>query len=634
MQLKYAILTCLMIPALAGCDRNEEPGERPAPDQVTAYISASIGASVRTGLDGVGDGTSGSEQPVGWKDGDQFALWGIDDETGAVFRAKIFQLKQYNEVFSSAVFAGDVEPMPEGNYNYYAAYPVYKNISHVLEYTLPAEQSGEYDPALDAMWATTTGSSITASTDADGLAPISLTFRHLFHLMRIEIPEGRNFFDRPIKKLEIIFPQEVVGHFAFYVRDPEGLDSTTPWKWTDLSNKVTVTFPDDALFDASTDDRKRYAWVFIKPGQLKGDISFRAYDADGYPSQRILAPVDKQMQAQHITPVRLSVPTELPPVTFRITCPDTEAYPNFLGEPVTALHVEEWPAGIEALGGNRDVAVVDGVAEMKFIFREEVINTELPGAEMKVIFESEHAYLTATPCTLRIPEELNYEQNKADGHIPYTIEHAVPYLLFEDFSGVTQTMSDKGSGGDTTTDPLDNLGLKNWSASRYIMQQGSRFGLFYHIASSQLYTYPGRLNTPAFDNIKSQTNISISYYVNGNQVSFWVFGNNVFQTACLFGTDDQSGTLNGDSAISNILDQFTADLGGDLTTDLTQKREVSNFTIQKGTRLSWKSEQAHISGGNSCSNRTLYLYLDNIKVSVGSQVKHADLDYRTYFPLR
>lgn len=630
MQLKYAILTCLMIPALAGCDRNEEPGGSPVPDQVTAYISASIGASVRTGLDGVGDGTSGSEQPIGWKDGDQFALWGIDDETGAVFREKIFQLKQYNEVFSSAVFAGDVEPMPEGSYNYYAVYPAYENITHILEYTLPAVQSGEYDPSLDAMWATTTGGSITASTDADGLAPISLSFRHLFHLMRIEIPEGRNFFDRPIKKLEIIFPQEVVGHFSFYVRDPEGLDPSTVWKWTDESNKVTVTFPDEALFDASVGDQKRYAWVFIKPGQLKGNISFRAYDADGLPSQRILAPVDKQMQAQHITPVRLSVPTELPPVTFRITCPDTEAYPNFLGEPVTALHVEEWPAGIEALGGNRDVAVVDGVAEMKFIFREEVINTELPGAEMKVTFESEHAYLNATPCTLRIPEELNYEQNKADGHTPYTINHAVPYLFYEDFAGAGGDEYNYAKQTDmsncATANTLDGVNLPGWTGARWQTQAGTSLSATAYISTTVVHS-AGRLDSPALP-LKITHDISVAYDFGGN------VSDNRGTNTCAFGLSTATGPING--GYSNTatyperrIEEFAIGSGGSFTS-LPNPKSITISDAPIGARLSW------------CCNKTrggfmgdfAYIYIDNIKVSVGGEVKHADLDYRSYFPLQ
>lgn len=633
MQLKYAILTCLMIPALAGCDRNEEPGGSPVPDQVTAYISASIGASVRTGLDGVGDGTSGSEQPVGWKDGDQFALWGIDDETGAVFRAKIFQLKQYNEVFSSAVFAGDVEPMPEGSYDYYAIYPVYENIAHILEYTLPSVQSGEYDPSLDVMAATTTGSSITESTDADGLAPISLTFRHLFHLMRIEIPEGRNFFDRPIKKLEIIFPQEVVGHFSFYVRDPDGLDPSTVWEWTDKSNKVTVTFPDDALFDASTGDQKRYAWVFIKPGQLKGDISFRAYDADGLPSQRILAPVDKQMQAQHITPVRLSVPTELPPVTFRITCPDTEAYPNFLGEPVTALHVEEWPAGIEALGGNRDVAVVDGVAEMKFIFREEVINTELPGAEMKVTFESAHAYLNATPCTLRIPEELNYEQNKADGHIPYTINHAVPYLFYEDFAGASgdeyhyaSRTTTSNNDSHATANTLDGVNLPGWTGARWQTQAGTSLSATGYRSGWGSSTHSaGRVDSPALP-LKITYGISVSYDFGGSS------SNN--QGTCNFGLSTASGPINGGKSDNAALaerevDNFNVGSGGSFTS-LPSPKSYTIGSTPIGARLTWCCNKT----GGGLGGDFAYIYIDNIKVSVGSEVKHADLDYRTYFPLQ
>ena len=61
-----------------------------------------------------------------------------------------------------------------------------------------------------------------------------------------------------------------------------------------------------------TDEAENYAWAFINPTTVSGDISFTAYTANGYRSHTLSVPIDREMAAGHITPITLTIPTELP----------------------------------------------------------------------------------------------------------------------------------------------------------------------------------------------------------------------------------------------------------------------------------------------------------------------------------
>lgn len=57
-----------------------------------------------------------------------------------------------------------------------------------------------------------------------------------------------------------------------------------------------------------TDEAENYAWAFINPTTMSGDISFTAYTANGYRSHTLSVSINREMAAGHIIPHYLDDP--------------------------------------------------------------------------------------------------------------------------------------------------------------------------------------------------------------------------------------------------------------------------------------------------------------------------------------
>lgn len=608
----YMLPFLLAAALLAGSCGKREESPRPVPQQVDLQLRAVWGgAASRTELGPVGGGAPESEQEVRWSVGDRIAVWAFDAETGAVqLDRTLFTFATYNADYASADFRATAGEMPVGTYTYYAFYPAEAATGAAaggtaFDLKIPAVQTGDYDPAADLMAATATGARLPAvgSSHPSAQEPPQLAFRHLTHLLRIEIPGGRNRLGREIKRLEITFPREVAGRVAFDAAHPEAA------ALADGTRTVTLDFPDDRLLTESTPEAPRYAWVYIWPGDLEGEIAFRAYDTAGVPSEATTAAVSKSAAAQRITPVRLTVP---PSPFSGITYIELDPAVNFLGEELTSLTLSGHTFVKPFTTETTETLAVAPTAAGSFRFAVCKPAAEVAGTELGVTYESEHALLENR--ALALPGTLTPAGDYCT--VPFT----VPYLFEENFDQASGASRD----GNNDKDMLDQHNvLGGWSAARYSISAGKAIRISAYLASS-LYTDPdhgdnhrGRLDTP-FLPLKKAAKITVSYRVAGTRDKALV-GNRYTYAKYQLGLDTQSGAIAGTNvALARVAFEessrsaFTYD--GSYT-NIPDSRSIDIPDCTNEHRVAWRSS-FETDGG---SGRTVYVYLDDIRISIAKQ---------------
>lgn len=595
----------------------------------------------RTQMGEVGDGAENSTQPIRWSDNDKFLAWAAPVGTGGEsstnyadgFNAVTFSLDHYNYTFSSADFAATLsKPMAAQNtFDYYAVYPVPSSVSGTqVSFNLSATQSGDFNSAWDVMRASARGNALVGRNPNQMSTPVwpepMLPFEHIMHVLRIYVPANRNLMLREISRLEITFPDNVVGGtVSFDAARPDVAPA-----WSGQTNKVTIQMDNNPL-NASG----RYVWVFIKPGVMSGDVKFRAYNLLGEPSQMISTTLSNHnFQAQHITPFTLTIPKVLTPVTITFKCPDNTSYPNFLGEAPNAMYVKEWPAGIVAVGESDNVVnALDGTFVAKFYYEAGELNTELPGKTIRVGFASKSADVSHNEVTMTIPSTLSTGGN-------YTLNFALPYLFYEDFKNVG-SMENKFGGTDNKYYTNDTYSLDDylpdagWTGNQITSTANTNITLkCRHEGTGIAYgDYSSRVDSAPITALTSASNISI-YFDYACTIDGSVQNN--YKAYLRYGGTTTAGPI--EAFYRQAGAEYNSKVEGNTLTVAEGKNTFrsGNTAYQinaaaQSQRLSWNIyAEGRSDGGVKYLNYNLAL--DNIKVSVGSVAKHTGEDYRTFFP--
>lgn len=589
--------------------------------------------ATRSQVDEVGDGAENSIQPVRWSDDDKFLAWAAPVGTGGEvstnyadgFNAVTFSLDHYNSTFSSADFAATLsKPMAAQNqFDYYATYPVPSSVSGTqVSFNMPSVQSGDFDGACDIMRASVRGNALVERAPTQVSTPVwpepMLSFEHIMHVLRIYVPANRNLMVNNISRLDITFPDNVVGGtVSFDAARPD----VTP-TWSGQTNKVTIQMDSNPL-----NANGRYVWVFIKPSVMSGEVKFRAYNLQGEPSQMISTTLSNHnFQAQHITPFTLTIPKALAPVTITFTCPDNTSYPNFLGEAPNAMYVKEWPAGIVALGENDNVIkTLDGTFVAKFYYEAGELNTELPGKTMRVGFTSQSADVSHNEVTMTIPSTLSTGGN-------YTLNFALPYLFFEDFKDVGATSSNDEYKTSSTgnKDGVSINGLNGWTGARV----GSSANVSVRLAARYESvlggaTYPSRIDSAPLSRLQVESTVAV-FYNYGMDAQYGGIGGSVKTMYCYTGYVTSNDIFGGGDGDGTFPDEYEMKEQGASYTSMPYSRiAVLNNIPASVTRITWRTKTENPGGASNC---TCWLYIDNVKVSIGTSTKHTNLNYRTFFP--
>ncbi len=593
----FAVWLLLGSASCAGPD-DAAPFGPAAGGRTEAIIGAYRLPDTRTSLDPDGRTTR-------WSAGDRIAVWARNAEFA--LDAQPFALHTFKGEYSAANFSATIPQMAEDTYTYYAVYPVPAQHSGTnVSFTLPSVQNGAYDGAADIMVAAPVMGPALAKTPREEL---TLAFRHLCHAVRIEIPAGRNRLGRPVKRLEIVFPAAVAGTLTFDAARPDAAPVLT-----DGTDTIVLDFPDEGLTDAEG----TYAWIFIAPADIEGEITFHAFDGSGYQAAAIRTSVSKTFEAGHTTPIALTIPEARP-----LTRLDFQVAANNLGEELTQIRL----AAAEELFVNpfstKNATEASAARSADGIFRAEVYADAFPasalgGLPLTIDYESENALLRGY--AIGLPAEIGAGNTV---HVPMN----VPFLFEEDFSGLNPSFeknSEYTASDALNPDPigLDEYGLAGWTGGRV----GGKSGINLRICSRvEVGAWipnrrPGRVDSAPINSIKPNRSVKIrvSYDYAGDRYNGT--GGKSGDPVISFGYTTKQGNINiGDGLEHVLIDSRSIGIDGNDNnsqfygnTPHNEQQEIADCTSE--TRLSWYITNNR--GSSFAANGNYWLYLDNITVQI------------------
>ncbi len=597
--------TLLLLPLLcAACSKNTDEATDPA----TRSIEVAIGSGPR--LDIRPQSTTRTELgddgvSVKWQTGDRLALWAVNSAAQTVVDAAAFSLYHYNATYNSASFRGSIPQMAEETYTYYAVSPVPASTEGLrASYDIPAVQDGAFHGEWDVMVATPIEGADALrehdKKDASGISDntdiVNLQFAHKMHVLKIAIPH--NDLGEPVSEIVLTFPTPVVGRLTVDAANPDAAAELS-----ESSNTLTLRFAEPK--DVGAEVYALIAPVTLEEGQ---EVSIVASSSALESEERTFAPADRTFAAGHTTPINYNIPAAAEQLT-QLVFTLTETGVNTLGEAINTFTVTA-PEGWSFEDGSQSRTFdVTGTGDYTVRFRGYTNPTqEMPG--FQVTYDSEHALLTET---FTLPAV-------TAGAVNRVASFRVPYLFEEDFSGIEQTRESEN------TELLTDYNLADWGASRYSMAPG-RLACAVWIASSTEGIFGGshcgRLDSPVLP-LKKSANIEVSYSIGGSRVSGAAFlGTSYWVSVCQFGTETNPASfpISGEENVpTNLIETFRPDIGGSMTESLpTPPKQYTIYNVEVGTRLSWRcTYEMESSTGSSptLTRKTLYLYLDDIRVSI------------------
>ena len=503
----YFIATLVTLISLLGCSKSIESE---GGDITVAQSELSIGLPVeinRTATDAEGNAS--------WCDGDTFALWAENRTGGFNLNGVEFTMMYYWHSMQSAVFTSSASSLSEGTYTYYAVSPMPESISNrKATFTLPAVQQGNsFNGAYDIMVAEPLNAAAIVSDKVNNLA---LDFKHKMHTLKIEI--AKNTFGLDISKLVLTFPTEVTGTVTI---DATKADSAPAL--TNGSKTLTLNF-DTPINEGDT------AWGVICPANVT-EVQIMAYATDGTESVGKTISLNKQCEGGHITPLYFTT-TQINPPTLRFSMGK-----NNLGEAIKRWAILDQSGNTllqwEANSGNLYTYSFNGSITASGL-------KQYAGKTLVAQFESEHAIV-----------KRNFTMPSTISNTTTTIPAIdVPYLFFEDFSGVKDfEKDDKMVDNLMSADGmLFSTVVSGWNGAHIKAVAGKCVRVNVRHQSTMGATRTnGRLDSPAMKGLKQGTTVKLKVEFDmGSYYNAWEYNKN-HDIFCIAGshTHPESSVLNG-----------------------------------------------------------------------------------------
>lgn len=605
-----ALLSCFLLFLLTACSADSLETGGAAHSVVVGFYAG--GDVTRTSI--CQDGLS-----TAWTEGDRLSLWARNQSGEWTLEKQTFNI--YGVNLSRGFFTSTLpSAMPEGDYTYFACYPVPVSVSGTTaSFNLPAVQNGKATGAEILVAYPTTHRELTALPVPEDHSGMQMRMRHLLHQFRFYLPQGADVFNgEPIEKIVLSMPSPVVGTVGADWQNPEGETSLT-------NGGTTVTLLLDAPVSESTPTVTDYAVASIHPTTFSETDSFgvKMYTATKWAAAEPVRLLGRTFAAGHSTPVRL-LPGE----------PHDFCHLNFI---LNAVNLGENPYKVTftvpsgcSLGENGGTSFVwdpghkIAVGESCSLeYETGSLFTALGGKTVTVSFESEHAIVSQT---ITLPS--------LSGKTSYTASLTVPYLLYEDFSGISSYSSnDEYSGGFNSGSKSSTTFLGGWSAARFGAQAGTSIRLACRRETSA--DYPARLDSAPLNGIKNGVTASVSVSFNyGSARREGGLGSNPNCNQYVYiGTTTKSGGISSGGSVysANVIDWITGgsvDLGNIEGTfgqyisvtgtdgSYTRMPESTSFQLDglgHSNRITWLSVPTHAAGA---TNGTYWLYIDNIKVTI------------------
>ena len=545
-----------------------------------------------------------------WAEGDKLSVWALNSEGNYTFENTQFTMRYFSPEYDKAYFVSNISEMPEGDYTYFLSYPKPNSINGTqVTYSVSSVQSGAYDGKYDIMIAEPATASALSATNSVELNTI---MRHQMHAVKITVPEGRNFYGERFYRLEITFPNDVVGDITLDITDPNAEPV-----YSNTSNVVVLESAEG--FDAGSE-----IWAFVLPGTVDGDVNYFV-KGEVRKSNPASYSISKEFIKGHVTPIRMAIPEIYP----YYTAAEFTVENNFLGEEyntVTILAADGTSLGTFDRSENGKYLVY---AESDTFDVDVFDNTT-----WKLVFDSENAIVAA-----EVPMG---DMTDFSEHF-YTTD--VPYILFENFENVSESESygNNSYSSNEREQPGKSLDgampTNGWNAARYWLKPGAmRINARYQcvkIVMAFASSHYGRMDTPQLWNgsygIKPGKDVKIKLQFDAALYQHEDSSSTVTSSGIAVATHTNAnnpidGIPTGTKGLGSTYDTTLEDFGttlfsksmsstvGDNAFGQTFPTYSTEFAVTSDSRICFYPT---ISCENSgISNAEINVYIDNIKVSI------------------
>lgn len=606
------------------------------PYVVGFWAGGGVSGNTRTSINDDG-------QSVSWEQGDKVALWASQNGSYTLTNEP-FNLWFRTADNSQAFFASSnlKSEMPEGEYTYYACYPVPQSVTETTAtFTIPSTQDGKMSGGADIMVAQGTGPALRklyTPEDEDFIIGdgLSLNMRHLIHALRFYVPQAKWGFpaDENIERIVFTMPSttsgiNATGTVTANVASASGGLTMTNNGGNTISLNLREPFG-PSVANSSGIVEFDYAAAAIMPATYTGELTAKVYSQTKV-SQVTISGISRTMDAGHITPVSLdcSAVKERPQISFRIK-------ENNLGEKPYKITLTssdastQWKAGddhvYEYYTGSESSTIAEGNG-FDIYYDEQVLST-ISGKTVTVTYESKSAIVTET---ITMPQ-------MSIGN-SYNVSLNVPYLFTENF--------DSFGADNSHWKETENSGswINGWSGNQW-RTDGTNMGLCSYTGDYGYYngilikntfyatdTYFGRIDSPSLP-LKVGKNVKISIKFNvsindeaDNGYASCVYGYSTSEEAIVGGYTPYIGNLiNGlegaGTDVAAARAAMTRNLPtkqvGEATSNGTENSQFSISNTSENIRLTWFTE-INNNYKQRISGKWFYSYIDDIEVQIVSE---------------
>lgn len=536
-----------------------------------------------------------------WEKGDRIAVWAKN--SAGEYTLNNTQFSVYGADGARAFFTATIDAsMPEDHYTYFATYPVPESVSLTkATFTIPSIQDGKVSGGADIMIAAPVlHGPLDEVQELSDYTKLGMSMEHILHQFRLYIPEGEDKLGgEAIVKMVLTFPKPVAGKLVADFTDTEAAA-----EFSGEEKSITLKLSEPLV--NSTSSERKYAMAAFFPSSFEASesINIKIYTetkiANAYPVNL----EGRTFAAGHSTPVRLSFSDIQEYGRLRFTVSSNNLGENANAVRLTAPQGCTWGDGSTIYEYRPGHEITTGETfEIPF----ENLDTfrTFSGKDVTVTFDTEHVDATQT---VRVPDltTLNFAE----------ISAGLPYLLYEDFSGVESFNSGDNYATSNAGSKSPKSFLNGWTGGRV----GAEAGMCIRIACRRETSkgYDARVDSAPIISLKKSTDIKVSYDYGVNNkyggIAIITDGN-VGQNVHIGYVTDTKGYSSGDDSGTFESDNtfYAKEYTGSYTSTPNSDTRIIHSAPTGVLRITWRSAAEYQAG---TTNTTCWLYLDNIKVQI------------------
>lgn len=536
-----------------------------------------------------------------WEKGDRIAVWAKN--SAGEYTLNNTQFSVYGADGARAFFTATIDAsMPEDRYTYFATYPVPESVSLTkATFTIPSIQDGKVSGGADIMIANPLlHGPLDEVQELSDYTKLGMSMEHILHQFRLYLPEGEDKLGgEAIVKMVLTFPKPVAGKLVADFTDTEAAA-----EFSGEEKSITLKLSEPLV--NSTSSERKYAMAAFFPSSFEASesINIKIYTetkiANAYPVNL----EGRTFAAGHSTPVRLSFSDIQEYGRLRFTVSSNNLGENANAVRLTAPQGCTWGDGSTIYEYRPGHEITTGETfEIPF----ENLDTfrTFSGKDVTVTFDTEHVDATQT---VRVPDltTLNFAE----------ISAGLPYLLYEDFSGVESFNSGDNYAMSNAGSKSPKSFLNGWTGGRV----GAEAGMCIRIACRRETSkgYDARVDSAPIISLKKSTDIKVSYDYGVNNkyggiaiITDGNVGQNVYIGYVTdtkgYSSGDDSGTFESDNTF------YAKEYTGSYTSTPNSDTRIIHSAPTGVLRITWRSAAEYQAG---TTNTTCWLYLDNIKVQI------------------